>query len=96
MSDDKTVCAEIRLGLIPYSKLDYCMCCTYVIQGKDVVAEYAVSAELGEACTCIGEIDSGLRWAAVSEALSDSLERKAAHRKALGEFEGFDTGCCAR
>lgn len=58
-----------------------------MIQGKDVVAEYAVSAELGEACTCLGEIDSGLRWAAVSEAVSDSLERKAAHRKALGEFD---------
>lgn len=50
-----------------------------------MVAEYAVSGELGEACTCLGEIEAGLRWAAVAEAVSDSLEKKTAHREALGK-----------
>lgn len=31
------------------------------------------------------EIDEGVRWAAVSEAVSDSMERKQKHRDALGD-----------
>eukprot|EP00752_Nemacystus_decipiens_P002138 g2038.t1 len=52
-------------------------------KGKDAVAEFALSGELGEACTCLKEIDAEVRWAAVSEALSDSFERKQKHRDAL-------------
>eukprot|EP00903_Cladosiphon_okamuranus_P012976 g12110.t1 len=52
-------------------------------KGKDVVAEFVVSGELGEACTCLKEIDAEVRWAAVSGALSDSFERKQKHRDAL-------------
>ncbi|CAM9691739.1 unnamed protein product [Scytosiphon promiscuus] len=52
-------------------------------KGKDVVAEFAVSGELGEACTCLKEIDAEVRWAAVSGAVSDSFERKQKHRDAL-------------
>ncbi|CAN0160944.1 unnamed protein product, partial [Ectocarpus sp. 12 AP-2014] len=53
-------------------------------KGKDVVAEFAVSGELGEACICLKEIDAEVRWAAVSEAVNDSFERKQKHRDALG------------
>ncbi|CAN0167845.1 unnamed protein product [Ectocarpus sp. 4 AP-2014] len=53
-------------------------------KGKDVVAEFAVSGELGEACTCLKEIDAEVRWAAVSEAVNDSFERKQKHRDAVG------------
>lgn len=53
------------------------------------MAEYAVSGELEEACTCLSEIDSALRWAAVSEAVSDTMERKQMHRDALGEKPRF-------
>lgn len=49
-----------------------------------MVAEFAVSGELSEICICLSEIDEALRWAAVSEALSDSMERKQKHRDALG------------
>lgn len=48
------------------------------------MAEFAVSGELAEACTCLSEIDAAVRWAAVSEAVSDSMERKQKHRDALG------------
>lgn len=48
-----------------------------------MVAEYAISGELEEACTCLSEIDASVRWAAVSEAISDAMERKQKHRNAL-------------
>lgn len=48
------------------------------------MAEFSVSGELGEACTCLSEIDPDLRWAAVSEAVTDAMERKQKHRDALG------------
>lgn len=48
------------------------------------MAEFAVSGELEETCTCVGEIDAGLRWAAISEVVSDAIERKENHRVALG------------
>lgn len=50
-----------------------------------MVAEFDVSGELEEACTCLSEVDPGLRWAAVSEAISDSMERKQKYRDSLGE-----------
>ncbi|CAM9611619.1 unnamed protein product [Pylaiella littoralis] len=53
-------------------------------KGKDAVAEFAVSKELEEARTCLKEIDPEVRWAAVSGAVSDSLERKQGFRDALG------------
>ncbi|CAM9283329.1 unnamed protein product [Ascophyllum nodosum] len=52
-------------------------------KGKDIVAEYAMSGELEEACTCLSEIDQAVRWAAVSGAVNDAMERKQKHRDAL-------------
>ena len=52
-------------------------------KGKDIVAEYAMSGELEEACTCLSEIDKAVRWAAVSGAVNDAMERKQKHRDAL-------------
>ena len=48
------------------------------------MAEFSVSGELEEACTCLSEIDPELRWAAVSGAVTDAMERKQKHRDALG------------
>lgn len=71
------------LGMSRVTPLGCCELCRD--QGKDVVAEFDVSGELGEACTCLSEVDSTLRWAAVSEAINDSMERKQKHRDSLGE-----------